>query len=135
MYQAGTLSGNPLAMTAGLKMLEIISRDGFYDELSAKTDLLVSGILSRAKEQGVAMTSNQVGGMFGLFFSDEQKIESFAQVSACDVDAFNLFFHSMLDSGINLAPSAYEAGFLSSAHTEQDINDTLDAVTKAFSSL
>ena len=135
VYQAGTLSGNPLAMTAGLKMLEIISRDGFYEDLSAKTEMLVSGMLSRAKEQGIAMTSNQLGGMFGLFFSDEDKIENFEQVSGCNIDAFNSFFHSMLDAGINLAPSAYEAGFLSSAHTEQDINDTLDAATQAFKSL
>ena len=135
VYQAGTLSGNPLAMTAGLKMLEIIAREGFYTDLAAKTELLVSGMLSRAKAEGVAMTSNQVGGMFGLFFSEEQKIENFEQVSACDIDAFNAFFHSMLGSGINLAPSAYEAGFLSSAHTEKDINNTLDAATKAFASL
>jgi len=135
VYQAGTLSGNPLAMTAGLKMLEIISRDGFYEDLSAKTEMLVSGMLSRAKEKGIAMTSNQLGGMFGLFFSDENKIENFEQVSGCNIDAFNSFFHSMLDAGINLAPSAYEAGFLSSAHTEQDINDTLDAAAQAFKSL
>jgi glutamate-1-semialdehyde 2,1-aminomutase len=135
VYQAGTLSGNPLAMTAGLKMLEIISRNGFYEDLTAKTEMLVSGMLSRAKEQGVAMTSNQVGGMFGLFFSDEEKIENFAQVSACNIDAFNTFFHSMLDLGINLAPSAYEAGFLSSAHTEQDITDTLNAAEKALAGL
>ena len=135
VYQAGTLSGNPLAMTAGLKMLEIISRDGFYEDLSAKTEMLVSGMLSLAKVQGIAMTSNQLGGMFGLFFSDENKIENFEQVSGCNIDAFNSFFHSMLDAGINLAPSAYEAGFLSSAHTEQDINDTLDAAAQAFKSL
>ena len=135
VYQAGTLSGNPLAMTAGLKMLEIISRDGFYEDLSAKTEMLVSGMLNRAKEQGIAMTSNQLGGMFGLFFSDENKIENFEQVSGCNIDAFNSFFHSMLDAGINLAPSAYEAGFLSSAHTDQDINDTLDAAAQAFKSL
>ena len=135
VYQAGTLSGNPLAMAAGLKMLEIISRDGFYEDLSAKTEMLVSGMLSRAKEQGIAMTSNQLGGMFGLFFSDENKMENFEQVSGCNIDAFNSFFHSMLDAGINLAPSAYEAGFLSSAHTEQDINDTLDAAAQAFKSL
>ncbi len=135
VYQAGTLSGNPLAMTAGLKMLEIISRAGFYEDLTVKTEMFVSGMLSRAKEQEIAMTSNQVGGMFGLFFSDEKKIENFAQVSACDIDRFNTFFHQMLDSGVNLAPSAYEAGFLSSAHTEKDINDTLDAASNAFKSL
>ena len=135
VYQAGTLSGNPLAMAAGLKMLEIISRKNFYEDLTAKTEMFVSGMLSLAKEQGIAMTSNQVGGMFGLFFSDEKKIENFAQVSACNIDRFNLFFHKMLDAGINLAPSAYEAGFLSSAHTEKDINDTLDAASNTFKTL
>ena len=135
VYQAGTLSGNPLAMAAGLKMLEIVSRDGFYEDLTAKTETFVSGMLSRAKDNGVALTSNQVGGMFGLFFSDEEKIENFAQVSNCDADKFNTFFHSMLDSGINFAPSPYETGFLSSAHTESDINETLDAASKAFASL
>jgi glutamate-1-semialdehyde 2,1-aminomutase len=135
VYQAGTLSGNPLAMAAGLKMLEIVSRAGFYKDLTAKTEMFVSGMLSRAKENGVAMTSNQVGGMFGLFFSDEEKIENFAQVSACDVDKFNRFFHSMLNSGINFAPSTFETGFLSSAHTESDINETLDAASKAFVTL
>lgn len=135
VYQAGTLSGNPLAMAAGLKMLEIVSRDGFYEDLTAKTEIFVSGMLGRAKENGVAMTSNQVGGMFGLFFSNEEKIENFSQVSACDVDKFNHFFHSMLESGINFAPSTYETGFLSSAHSEDDIQQTLEAAEKAFASL
>jgi len=135
VYQAGTLSGNPLAMTAGLTMLEIISRDGFYTELTEKTEKLVSGMLEQAKVAGIPMTSNQVGGMFGLFFSEEDKIENFAQVSKCNIESFNRFFHVMLDSGINLAPSAYEAGFLSSAHSEQDINETLEAAKVAFSIL
>ncbi len=135
VYQAGTLSGNPLAMTAGLKMLEIISRDGFYEALTAKTEALVSGIVERAKSSGIAMTSNQLGGMFGLFFSEEHKVENFEQVSNCDIERFNAFFHAMLASGINLAPSAYEAGFLSSAHTDEDINNTLLAAEKAFSNL
>lgn len=135
VYQAGTLSGNPLAMTAGLKMLEIISRGGFYEDLSAKTETFVSGMLDRAKQNNIAMTSNQVGGMFGLFFSDEDKIENFEQVSNCNIDRFNHFFHQMLGAGVNLAPSAYEAGFLSSAHTEADINETLNAASKAFATL
>jgi len=135
VYQAGTLSGNPLAMTAGLKQLEIISRDGFYEDLTRKTEILVSGLLEKAKAANVGMTSNQVGGMFGLFFSEEDKIENFAQVSDCNIDHFNKFFRSMLASGINLAPSSYEAGFLSSAHTESDINETLEAASKAFASL
>lgn len=135
VYQAGTLSGNPLAMTAGLKMLEIISRTGFYDELTTKTETLVSGMMERAESAGISMASNQVGGMFGLFFTEDEKIENFEQVSNCNVDRFNTFFHQMLDLGVNLAPSAYEAGFLSSSHTEQDINDTLDAASKAFANL
>ena len=135
VYQAGTLSGNPLAMAAGLTMLEIISRDGFYEDLTAKTEAFVSGMMTHAKATEIPMTSNQLGGMFGLFFSEEDKIETFAQVSECNIERFNSFFHLMLDSGINLAPSAYEAGFLSSAHSEQDIKDTLDAAKHALSAL
>lgn len=135
VYQAGTLSGNPLAMTAGLKMLDIISRDGFYESLTAKTEAFVAGMLAAAKAADIPMTSNQVGGMYGLFFSDEDKIENFEQVSKCNIDRFNSFFHKMLELGVNLAPSAYEAGFLSSAHSEQDIVDTLNAAKAAFSTL
>lgn len=135
VYQAGTLSGNPLAMTAGLKMLEIITRDGFYEDLTQKTETLVTGMLEKAKQNNIALTANQVGGMFGLFFSNESKIENFEQVSNCNIDQFNQFFHTMLDTGINLAPSAYEAGFLSSVHTQEDIEETLNAASHAFSRL
>ena len=135
VYQAGTLSGNPLAMTAGLKQLEIISRDGFYEDLTAKTEALVAGMLESAKASNISLTSNQVGGMFGLFFSDEDKIENFAQVSNCNIERFNKFFHLMLDKGVNLAPSAYEAGFLSSAHSQEDIEKTLDAAAESLSEL
>lgn len=135
VYQAGTLSGNPLAMTAGLKMLEIISRDGFYDDLTRKTSMFVDGMLSAANDNGIALISNQVGGMFGLFFSEDEKIVNFEQVSACNIEQFNQFFHAMLDSGINLAPSAYEAGFLSSAHTLDDIKKTINMASDAFSGL
>jgi len=135
VYQAGTLSGNPLAMTAGLKMLEIIGRDGFYEELTLKTQNFVSGMLKAANDHGVALTSNQVGGMFGLFFSDAEKIVNFDQVSACNIDRFNQFFHAMLDLGVNFAPSAYEAGFLSSAHTQNDIDMTIEKASIAFSNL
>ncbi len=134
VYQAGTLSGNPLAMTAGLTMLEIISRDNFYEDLTEKTKTFVLGMISEAKVAEIPMTSNQVGGMFGLFFSEENKIENFAQVSECNIERFNSFFHQMLNSGINLAPSAYEAGFLSCAHSEQDIKDTLLAAKEALAS-
>lgn len=135
VYQAGTLSGNPLAMTAGLKMLEIISRDDFYEDLTDKTNMFVDGMLSAANDNGIALTSNQVGGMFGLFFSEDEKIVNFEQVSACNTAQFNKFFHLMLDSGVNLAPSAFEAGFLSSAHTREDINKTINLASNAFSGL
>ena len=135
VYQAGTLSGNPLAMTAGLKMLEIISRDGFYEALTDKTTIFVEGMLKAAKDNDIALSSNKVGGMFGLFFSDEQTIINFEQVSACNVDRFNRFFHLMLDAGVNLAPSAYEAGFLSSAHSKEDIGQTIERANEVFSQL
>ncbi len=135
VYQAGTLSGNPLAMTAGLKMLEIISRDGFYEDLNQKTQMFVEGMMRVAKENDVAMSSNRVGGMFGLFFSEEENIANFEQVSRCDIEKFNQFFHGMLFQGVNLAPSAYEAGFMSSAHTKQDITDTLAAASLTFASI
>ncbi len=135
VYQAGTLSGNPIAMTAGLKNLEIISQPGFYQNLTDKTDFLVDGILTVAKEEGVAMTANKVGAMFGLFFTDQEKVESFADVGRCDIDRFNQFFHGMLEQGINLAPSAYEAGFLSSAHDQSMLQQTIDAARIVFKNL
>ena len=135
IYQAGTLSGNPIAMAAGLKTLEIISRDGFYTDLESKTERMVKGMLLAANDNGVPMTSNKVGAMFGLFFSSEETITNFAQVKQCDIDSFNRFFHGMLLEGVNLAPSAYEAGFVSSAHTDQDIDDTIAAARKVFVSL
>jgi len=135
VYQAGTLSGNPVAMAAGLKTLELISQAGFFDELTAKTERLVAGLAEVAKAAGVPLTTNQVGGMFGFFFSTEEKISNFAQVSACDVERFKHFYHGMLDQGVYLAPSAYEAGFVSSAHSEADINTTLDAAAAIFASL
>jgi len=135
VYQAGTLSGNPVAMAAGLKTLELISEDNFFENLTAKTTMLVDGLEERAKAQGIALTTNQVGGMFGFFFSEEQKISNFAQVSACDVERFKTFYHGMLDKGVYLAPSAFEAGFVSSAHSDEDINNTLDAAERVFAKL
>ena len=131
VYQAGTLSGNPIAMEAGLAMLEVIQAPGFYAELERKTILLTDGLVAVAREAGVPFSVNRVCGMFGLFFSAE-KVETFAQATACDVAAFNRFFHAMLDRGVYLAPSAFEAGFISTAHSEQDIADTLDAARAAF---
>jgi glutamate-1-semialdehyde 2,1-aminomutase len=135
VYQAGTLSGNPVAMSAGLAMLENIQADGFYDRLSATAHQLVSGIQQRAKSAGIALTFNQVGGMFGLFFTDRGIVTCFADVMACDVERFNKFFHGMLDQGVNLAPSSFEAGFVSSAHGQQEIDITLDAAEKVFATL
>ena len=132
VYQAGTLSGNPIAMTAGLKTLEIISRDGFYEDLDVKTERMLKGIQVAANESGIALSSNQVGAMFGLFFTEEAEVTNYQQVTACNVDRFNQFFHKMLEQGINLAPSAFEAGFVSSAHTEQDIAETVTAAKNVF---
>ena len=135
VYQAGTLSGNPVAMSAGLAMLENIQAEGFYERLAATALELVTGIQQRAKSAGINMTFNQVGGMFGLFFTDKQEVSCFADVMACDVDRFNKFFHAMLEQGINLAPSSFEAGFVSSAHGKEEIEITLAAAEKVFASI
>lgn len=134
VYQAGTLSGNPIAMTAGLKTLELISQPGFYDDLTKKVEFLTDGILDAAKAAGIDMTCNRVGGMFGLFFTDQQ-VSSFEQATHCNVDQFKAFFHGMLDEGIYLAPSAYEAGFVSAAHSHDDLQKTIDAAAKVLKSL
>ena len=132
VYQAGTLSGNPVAMAAGLKTLELIATPGFYETLTTKTDKLATGLKERAHQAGVALTTNNVGGMFGLFFSAEQKITTFAQVMECDQALFKRFFHAMLKSGVYLAPSAFEAGFVSAAHSDEDLNKTLDYAETIF---
>ncbi len=135
VYQAGTLSGNPVAMAAGVAMLDIISQPNFYDELSIKTKNLVSNLLARAKSAHIPMTGVSIGGMFGLFFSTAEQVTNFEQVSACNVERFKKFFHGMLAQGIYLAPSAFEAGFVSSAHNEKDIQDTLDAAEQVFAKI
>lgn len=135
VYQAGTLSGNPVAMAAGLKNLEIIRRDGFYENLSTKTEQLVNGILDVAKANSIPMQANRVGAMFGLFFTDQPQVSRFEHVSQCDVERFKRFFHGMLEQGINLAPSAFEAGFVSSAHTDAQIQNTIDAASRVFAEL
>jgi len=132
VYQAGTLSGNPVAMTAGLVTLELITAPGFFDRLTAQTRHLVDGIREQAAAAGVALTSNQVGGMFGLFFSDSERVENFAQATACDQRRFQAFFHAMLERGIYLAPSAFEAGFVSAAHGDSEIDATIAAAGEAF---
>ncbi len=135
VYQAGTLSGNPVAMAAGLATLEIIADPMFFLELTVKTESFVKEMLERAKAANIAMTGVAIGGMFGLFFTEVQRVENFAQASQCDVARFKKFFHAMLAKGIYLAPSAYEAGFVSSAHTEKEINQTLAAAEAVFSQL
>ena len=135
VYQAGTLSGCPVAMAAGLKTLELICVPGFHEALTIKTTQFLQGMQHAADEAGIAFTSNQVGGMFGLFFNGDKTISRFAQVMACDVDRFKRFFHAMLDHGVYLAPSAFEAGFVSAAHSENDIAETLDAASAVFKTL
>src|ERR1700722_8315343 len=131
IYQAWTLSGNPVAMAAGLAMLTVIQSKNFYSELESITNLLTDGLRAVAADTGVPFSTNRVCGMFGLFFTAE-KVETYTQATKCDVASFNRFFHAMLDRGIYLAPSAFEAGFMSAAHSEQDIADTVDAARAAF---
>ena len=131
IYQAGTLSGNPVAMAAGLATLELIQAPGFYEALEAKTRVLCDGLEAAARDAGVALTTNRSCAMFGLFFSAE-KVTSFAQATACDVARFRRFFHAMLERGVYLAPSAFEAGFLSAAHSDADIEATIAAARAAF---
>ena len=131
VYQAGTLSGNPVAMAAGLANLDLITRPGFYADLEQKTTFLVDGLRDAAAEAGVPMAFSQVGGMFGLFFTDASEVTRFEEVMACDLEAFKRFFHGMLDGGVYLAPSAYEAGFVSNAHSEEDLRQTISAARAA----
>jgi len=135
VYQAGTLSGNPVAMAAGLKTLDLISTEHFFENLNKKVSTLVDGILQKASEHNIAMTQNIVGGMFGLFFSDADKVTNFEQATQCNVDRFQKFYHGMLEQGIYLAPSAYEAGFVSTMHSDEDIQATIDAAGNVFETL
>lgn len=130
VYQAGTLSGNPIAMAAGLKTLELISKPGFFEALEAKTKRLVTGLQAVADELGVPFTTNQVGGMFGFFFTEEKNISRFAQVAKGDMERFRAFYHGMLLEGVYLAPSAFETGFVSAAHTDADIDNTIAAAKR-----
>ena len=132
VYQAGTLSGNPVAMTAGLKTLELISAPGFFDRLTERTTELLTGIQAEADAAGIALSTNQVGGMFGLFFTEAERVTNFAQSMACNQEQFKGFFHAMLEQGVYLAPSAFEAGFVSAAHTGDDIEATIKAAAAAF---
>ena len=136
VYQAGTLSGNPLSMAAGLAMLNILEADdSFYQNLSKSAEYLAKGIVAAADEKNIALTSSSVGGMFGIFFSTEEKVTNFSQVSGCDIDLFKKFHRLMLNQGIYLAPSAYETGFVSAAHTNKELDQTINAASIAFSKL
>ncbi|MCW8196216.1 glutamate-1-semialdehyde 2,1-aminomutase [Proteobacteria bacterium 005FR1] len=135
VYQAGTLSGNPIAMAAGLKTLELISRPGFYEPVVARTQQLTEGLEVAANEAGIPFTTNTVGTMFGGFFTEEKPVTNYRQVMEGNTARFNKFFHLLLDQGVYLAPAAYEAGFMSAAHTEKDIAATIDAARKAFKAL
>ena len=134
IYQAGTLSGNPVAMAAGLAMLELVEAPGFHEALERHTHALCDGLEKAARDAGVAFTTQRVGGMFGMFFTSEI-VDTYAQAMACDSAAFNRFFHAMLERGVYLAPSAYEAGFMSSAHDDEVIAETIEAARGAFAAV
>lgn len=135
VYQAGTLSGNPVAMAAGLKTLSLLKAPNFYSELFRKTKDLMEGLQREADAAGIPFTTNHVGSMFGFFFTEEKLITNFKQVMACDTQRFNQFFHGMLARGFYFAPAAYEAGFMSAAHSDSDIQATIDAAKEVFATL
>ncbi|QGM80154.1 glutamate-1-semialdehyde 2,1-aminomutase [Otariodibacter oris] len=135
VYQAGTLSGNPIAMSAGLACLTELAKSGNEQLLAEKTKMLAEGLKTLAQKHNVPFTAQYVGGMFGLFFTEQDKVESYRDVMKCNVTAFNTFFHKMLDKGVYLAPSAFEAGFMSLAHSEEDIAYTLAMADQAFAEM
>ena len=132
VYQAGTLSGNPVSMAAGLATLELLSERGFHDQLHRKTTLLAEGIRDAAKDHHVPLAVNHVCGMFGFFFTKEKEVTNFARAASCNPQQFTAFFHAMLDQGVYFAPSPYEAGFVSSAHSREDIETSLELISRAF---
>ena len=135
VYQAGTLSGNPVAMASGLATMDIISQPNFYDDLFRHTTELCEGLQQVANEIGIPFTTNHMGSMFGFFFTEDEKVTQYPQVIGANVERFNKFFHLMLNEGVYLAPASFEAGFMSSAHTDDDIADTIDAARRAFKAL
>ncbi len=135
VYQAGTLSGNPVAMAAGLATLELIDEPGFYEKLGDRTRQLTDGLAAAAADAGIPLCVEQQGGMFGFVFTDSGPVRSYAQVATANIERFKAFFHGMLDEGVYLAPSAFEAGFVSAAHGESEIGQTLDAARKVFATL
>jgi glutamate-1-semialdehyde 2,1-aminomutase len=135
VYQAGTLSGNPIAMAAGLSTLSLIQTPDFHKKLDAAAKHLCQGLQLAADKAGISFTTNQAGGMFGFFFTDEQKITSYEQVVKCDQQRFKKFFHGMLEQGVYFAPSAFETGFISAAHGDAEIQATIKAAEKVFATL
>ncbi len=135
VYQAGTLSGNPIAMAAGMAQLKLLREPGIYEALAAKTEKLALGLKAAADKAGVPMAINYVGAMFGVFFTSEEKITRYDQVTQCNMEQFNAFFHGMLQEGVNLAPSAYEAGFLSMSHSDEDIDATIAAAERVLAKI
>ena len=135
VYQAGTLSGNPLAMAAGLATLKALKQPDFFAALNAKTEKLVSGIAHAATTHGIPLSTNNVTGMFGLFFTVQKSVATFSEVMACNREQFNQFFHAMLERGIYIAPSPFETGFMSAAHSDEDIERTIEAADAVFSTL
>ena len=135
VYQAGTLSGNPVAMAAGLATLELVADEAFHAPLFKRTEILIAGLRERAAAANIPFTTNHIGTMFGLFFTDAEAVTNYQQVMACDTDRFNKFFHGMLEQGVYLAPASYEAGFMSAAITDADVQFTLDAAEKVFATL
>jgi len=135
VYQAGTLSGNPLAMAAGIATLQQVLEVGFYERLGERLDRLIEGLRSVASDTDIPLTTNHVGTMFGLFFTEADTVSSFADVMACDTVRFGCFFHGMLEAGIYLAPSAFEAGFISSAHGNSEIDRTLESARQVLKTL
>jgi glutamate-1-semialdehyde 2,1-aminomutase len=135
VYQAGTLSGNPVAMAAGLATLEGLATPGFYADLMQRTQLLIDGLMNAARAYNIPFTTNHACGMFGLFFSADTSVRYYRQVMNCDVDRFKRFFHGMLEEGVYLAPSAFEAGFMSIAHTQEDIEATVAAARRVMAKL
>jgi glutamate-1-semialdehyde 2,1-aminomutase len=135
VYQAGTLSGNPVAMIAGITTLELVSAPGFHQRLKAMTDTLMEKLASAAARAGIALATNHVCGMFGFFFTTERHVDRYEKVMACDVERFKRFFHGMLKEGVYFAPSAFEAGFLSAAHSAADIEATAAAAARVFAAM
>lgn len=135
IYQAGTLSGNPIAMSAGIKTLQLLKAPDFHKDLHAKTGRLLTGLKAAADSAGVPLCVSHAGGMFGFFFTSASKVTSFDEVMACNIEHFKQFFHAMLNGGVYLAPSAYEAGFSSAAHSEEDITQTIDIASEAFKAI